>query len=562
MSSAWSDIDRDLLERIPLTARTVLDVGCRAGLIGAAYKRANPRAWVLGIESDADLAQEAAMHLDKVIVAPLETDRSVLANDIPPGGFDCIVYANSLQHMTDPWNALCRQIDWLAHDGVVLVRVPNGENWLVLERLLRGTWDHNEEARLGRGSLRWFSHDALRRAFGAAGLHAVESIAPPPEESDEADFVESLSPALLRLGIDAEPFRRRVSANRQLWRAQRAAVQPINVVHTMLNPVGGVSQVRVVEPVQALATDPTLRISVVGTTYLPTPGVDEPGIFVLHRPLLIGGEGIAHVRHLVSAGWLVVCEFDDHPDYIPVLQRPDIQNFRAVHAIQTSTEPLAAVLRQQNPEVAVFPNAIARLPDPVNFRAGEPLSLMFAGLNREAEWPPYLDALNAVAERAGDRLHFRIVNDRGLFDALSTSHKTFTPLCDYDTYLGLLSHSEISFMPLLDTPFNRCKSDLKFIEASAHRVTAVASRIVYARTVDDGHTGLLFGDGDELWTRLSNLVASPDAGRAIAGSARRYVAAERMLAYQVSQRSGWYHELWARREELQRSLLARVPELA
>jgi hypothetical protein len=35
-----------------------------------------------------------------------------------------------------------------------------------------------------------------------------------------------------------------------------------------------------------------------------------------------------------------------------------------------------------------------------------------------------------------------------------------------------------------------------------------------------------------------------------------------MLAYQVEQRVAWYRSLWARREALHRSLLARVPELA
>ena len=34
----------DLLERMPLDARVVLDVGCATGALGAEYKRRNPRA--------------------------------------------------------------------------------------------------------------------------------------------------------------------------------------------------------------------------------------------------------------------------------------------------------------------------------------------------------------------------------------------------------------------------------------------------------------------------------------------------------------------------------------
>jgi glycosyltransferase involved in cell wall biosynthesis len=268
------------------------------------------------------------------------------------------------------------------------------------------------------------------------------------------------------------------------------------------------------------------------------------------------------VRRLLDAGFVVVCEFDDHPDYIPVLQRPDIQNFRAVHAIQTTTPALAEVLGRQNSEVKVFPNAVSRLPEVRNFATPGRLTLFFAGINREEEWPPYLAALNAVATLAGPRLSFRIVADRALFDALATPHKTFTPLCDYDTYQALLAQSEISFMPLGDTPFNRCKSDLKFIEAGAHRVAALASPTVYAASLEDGRTGMIFRDPQELQQRLAHLVANPDVARRLGDAARGEVAGHRMLAYQVRARAAWYRELWERREELNRLLLERVPELA
>ncbi len=53
--SAYPDVpNTDLLDRIPLDARVVLDVGCGAGALGAAYRRLNPRARLLGIEQDRD----------------------------------------------------------------------------------------------------------------------------------------------------------------------------------------------------------------------------------------------------------------------------------------------------------------------------------------------------------------------------------------------------------------------------------------------------------------------------------------------------------------------------
>ena len=259
----------------------------------------------------------------------------------------------------------------------------------------------------------------------------------------------------------------------------------------------------------------------------------------------------------------MVCEFDDHPDFIPALRGvEDLQNFCGVHAVQTTTEPLAAVLRARNPEVVVFPNAVAAVPDVANYGGGQPLTLFFGGLNREEDWPALVPALNDVAGRVGERLRFRIVADNGLFEALRTPHKEYAPIIDYRAYLGLLSGSEISFMPLADTPFNRCKSDLKFIEAAAHRVTPLASRTVYADSIEDGRTGALFDDAAELRLKLLHLLDDAPRAKAMADAARSEVVRTRMLAYQVAARAAWYRDLWARRFELHAALLARAPGLA
>jgi SAM-dependent methyltransferase len=548
----------DLLDRIPLDARVVLDVGCATGALGAEYKRRNPAARYLGIESDPEAARIAAGRLDQVAVIDVETD------PLPFGAerVDCIVYGDVLEHLRDPWTLLRHQAEALTDSGTVVVCMPNVEHWSFAERLLRGTWDYEEQGLFDQGHLRWFSFDSTRRALQAAKLFP-QDVTPRIFEAGKADeFLHAIEGALTALGIDANAYRRRATPLQHVWRARRRQVPTISVTSTMLAPVGGVSQVRVVEPLRAIATDPSVTTSISSALEPQGIGRDTPRIFILHRPLLAGEAGLTVLRELVARGYVVVCEFDDHPDYIPVLQRPDIQNFRAVHAVQTTTEPLAEVFRRENPEVAVFPNCAFRLPDLRNYADPSRLTLFFGGLNRQEDWPPVLPALNAVAATVGERLHFRIVNDRDLFEALQTPHKSFTPLCDYETYQDLLAGSEISLMPLRDDAFNRCKSDLKFVEAGARRVAALASPVAYAATIEDGRTGALFRDAAELQHKLLRLVANPEVGRAMGDAARAYVTRHRMLAYQVARRNAWYRSLWSRRDELTHALLARIPELA
>ena len=370
-----------------------------------------------------------------------------------------------------------------------------------------------------------------------------------------------IAPALTRLGVDPAAYAKRAAPLQYIWRVLKTPRQIIAVAANMLEPIGGVSHVRVVYPMQAMRSDPTVLTQLVTGSDIKVPGSDTPRIFVLHRPTLSGDRGAGVIRNLLADGWVVVTEFDDHPDHFGMLNADDELAFRGVHAVQTSTPALAAILRTRNPEVMVFPNMVRVLPDVRNFRDPQALTLFFGALNREHDWAPLMPALNDVAEKAGERLRFMSCTTR--VSSMRFTRRTSgsrpsaitTPIC------ALLGECEISLMPLEDTPFNRAKSDLKFIEAAACRVAALASHIVYGDSIEDGRTGLLFHDAGELHDRLLRLVAMPELARGLGDAARHYVAGERMLAYQMAPRIAWYRSLWARRAELSNALYARLLEV-
>ena len=558
MSRYPDQANNDLLERIPLSARVVLDVGCNTGALGAAYRRLNPRARLLGIDNDPLAAGQAARRLDQVAVVDVEHDPLPFALDRP---IDCIVYGDVLEHLRNPWPVLRRHAEVLSDDGTMLICVPNMQHWSFADRLLRGTWKYEPAGLLDETHLRWFSLETMREGLEAAGL-VPHDVSPRVFDAASAqEFAGTIAPALTRLGVDPAAYAQRAAPLQYIWRVLKAPRQIIAVAANMLEPVGGVSHVRVVYPMQAMRSDPTVLTQLVTGSDIKVPGSDTPRIFVLHRPALSGDRGAGVIRNLLSDGWVVVTEFDDHPDHFGMLNADDELAFRGVHAVQTSTPALGAILRTRNPEVMVFPNMVRVLPDVRNFRDPQTLTLFFGALNRERDWAPLMPALNDVAEKAGERLRFHVVHDQGFFDALRTPHKRFTPICDHDTYLALLGECEISLMPLEDTPFNRAKSDLKFIEAAACRVAALAGHIVYGESIEDGRTGLLFHNAGELHDRLLRLVAMPELARGLGDAARHYVAGERMLAYQVAPRIAWYRSLWARRAALSSALYARLLEV-
>jgi len=550
----------DLLEKLPLGAQTLLDVGCATGALGLAYLRRNPSARYLGIEQNPESAAIAATRLTEIYIGDAETNP--LCFDLPDG-LDCLIYGDVLEHLRDPWSLLKRQTEALRPGGSAIVCMPNMENWSVALRLLKGNFDYEESGILDRTHLRWFTTRTMGNALRQAGLELADVSPRPTDAAGANKFVQALAPSLTALGIDPAEYFNRAAPIQFIWRARKTPPPRIFINATMLAPVGGVSDVRIVEPQRALRTD-----SAVLTAITPEPDFgpgppDMPRIAVLHRPLLIGQAGLARIRALLAKDYIIVTEFDDHPVFMANrgLDLATLLSFTAVHAVQTSTQALGEVLAAENAELAVFQNAVFELPEIRNFANPDQVTLVFAALNRGEDWAPFIPTLNEIARAVGRRLKFTVAHDRAFFDAIESQEKEFVPTLDYPSYLNLLASAEIAFMPLADTPFNRAKSDLKFIEAAAARTVALASPVVYGDSIQNQKTGLIFNDPAELRAHLLRILAYPEAARRIGDAARAYVASQRMLAYQIAPRIAWYSDLWSRRDALNARLRDRMPVL-
>ncbi len=90
----------------------------------------------------------------------------------------------------------------------------------------------------------------------------------------------------------------------------------------------------------------------------------------------------------------------------------------------------------------------------------------------------------------------------------------------------------IALAPLADTAFNRCKSDIKFLDYGALGAAGVFSRSpAYERTVQHKVTGYLVDNTPDAWEdTLENLIAHPIAALVIGWSAQRYLRQRRTLA--------------------------------
>ena len=271
---------------------------------------------------------------------------------------------------------------------------------------------------------------------------------------------------------------------------------------------------------------------------------------------------------IAARGNIVLQEMDDHPNVNEATARNDYFLFRAVSAVQTSTQYLRDYLRQFSPYIYLFENQLAELPPQRNYDENAPqVTIFFGALNRRADWEPLMQNINAAIQKHGDRLCFRVVSDYAFYQQLRTEQKSYvggtqdgSVVAPYERYVEELRSSDIALLPLNDTEFNRAKSDLKFIEAAGNGAAVLAAPTVYAATVRDGETGLIYRSPKEFAQKLDLLIRRADLRRTLAENAYRYVAEHRLLAGHLDEYMNVYRELFDRREELERERLRRVAE--
>jgi 2-polyprenyl-3-methyl-5-hydroxy-6-metoxy-1,4-benzoquinol methylase len=155
---------------VPHEARRILDIGCASGALGAALKQ-RQGAEVVGVEIDPAYAHDAASRLDRVVRADVEDLFADL--DAPPdlGHFDCLIAADVLEHLRDPWRVLGCAAALLDGGGTAVISLPNARYWETFFQLgVKGTWPLRNEGIFDRTHLRWFTRADALALLDQAGL--------------------------------------------------------------------------------------------------------------------------------------------------------------------------------------------------------------------------------------------------------------------------------------------------------------------------------------------------------------------------------------------------------
>lgn len=184
-STTYFEFDRpDVLKLVPLTARRILDVGCGAGRLGAVIKSRQP-AHVTGLELHPNAASRARNVIDTVYTGNIETEDFGWGKDT----FDCVIFADVLEHLRNPEQVLGRVRSWLTPGGCLIASLPNVRHHSVIQSLLAGNWTYESAGLLDADHVRFFTRREIEKLMFRTGFH-VEEIGTVGGEGYEAWIAE------------------------------------------------------------------------------------------------------------------------------------------------------------------------------------------------------------------------------------------------------------------------------------------------------------------------------------------------------------------------------------
>jgi 2-polyprenyl-3-methyl-5-hydroxy-6-metoxy-1,4-benzoquinol methylase len=159
----------EIFNLVPTDTKLLLDLGCGFGALGAEVS-SKYGARCYGIESNPEAESLLSKNLFKHWIGDVE-DFDFNTIDIK---FDCIVLADVLEHLVEPWLLLGRVQELLTKDGIVIVSIPNIRNLNVLASLIfKGRWEYRDSGILDRTHLRFFTNYEMKSMFIKSGFEIL-----------------------------------------------------------------------------------------------------------------------------------------------------------------------------------------------------------------------------------------------------------------------------------------------------------------------------------------------------------------------------------------------------
>jgi len=155
-------------------SKSVLDIGCSSGYLGK-YIKETKNIPVHGIEINSSDYKKAQNNLDKVYnidIQKTDWQKGIKSK------FDTIIFADVLEHTTNPEKVIKAAKKLLNDNGEILISVPNITHQSIIMELLAGQWNYEESGLLDKTHLHFFDQQEIVKIVENAGLYitAIDAV--------------------------------------------------------------------------------------------------------------------------------------------------------------------------------------------------------------------------------------------------------------------------------------------------------------------------------------------------------------------------------------------------
>lgn len=239
---------------------------------------------------------------------------------------------------------------------------------------------------------------------------------------------------------------------------------------------------------------------------------------------------------ILSSGKVVCYEIDDFlldvPSNHPLFHNfqrtaPFIREFLPeVDHVTVTTDALRERIIAFNPNTVTLPNLIDESAITSRAPTDDPAKTVIAYMGsptHDQDLELVEDVLFQIRDRFGSSVEFVFWGCAGT--RLAKLGRVIPFDDSYASFLKALGrvHFDIGLAPLADNVFNRCKSNIKWLEYSAYARTGVYSDLEpYRGSVAHGKTGMLAGNDPQEWLdALGYLITHPTERKAMGRAARK-----------------------------------------
>lgn len=145
---------------------SILECGCGFGELGKQIKNS----WdckITGLELNPKADKFLQPVYDRFFITDIEAFDITALN----AEYDCIIYADILEHLRDTKAILKKHLQCLKPGGQVIISIPNIRNLkIIADLLIKGEWHYNDSGILDSTHYKFFTLKSLKQLLNECGL--------------------------------------------------------------------------------------------------------------------------------------------------------------------------------------------------------------------------------------------------------------------------------------------------------------------------------------------------------------------------------------------------------